>query len=956
MFRSVTRQVGIVAATLVLLCPALASAQSAIAGLVRDTSGAVLPGVTVEASSPVLIEQTRSVVSDNQGRYNIVNLRPGTYKVSFSLAGFTTFVRDGVELPANTTLPIDGEMRIGTLEESIIVSGQTPVVDVQNAQRTQVLTRSVIDSLPITRNSMSIGAVVPGVKLSRPDVGGSQLMEQVYQSTHGSLAKDTTMQIDGMFVNSSMSDYGIQAYNDDALNSEVSVQTSAVPVEVAAGGVRINMIPKDGGNIFAGTAYLGGTPGAWQSSNIDDELRAQGIRAPNGVEHVQDFNLAYGGPIVRDKLWFFASARHISVNEKVTNAFYPDGSPAVVDQYVRSALVRLTYQVSPKNKVSSYFQRIWKFKGHELSPGTDVVTASSIRDPKHALYYVAQAKYTSTISSKLLLEAGYSTNIERLSQRYQPGIEQVPFTPAWYAGAAKQDVVLNTLTNAALSQSANMPNMGAVVGSLSYVTGTHNVKGGVQWKFGPVGYQYSANADLVQRYRAGIPDSVLVYNTPTEYFTNVNQNVGLYIQDAVTLGRLTLNGGIRVDHLNTTLADVGVPAGRFLPARRYGQDEIVDSEGEHLDALPNWWNLSPRVNATYDLFGDAKTAIKGSFNKYMVSWAGGFAQRYNPMAFSRDARSWRDLNGDDIAEDNEIGPTNNSKFGIDQSRFPSPDLSREYNIEYSVGVQRELVPGVSILGAWYQRSYKNAESSKNSLVTPADYTEFTVSNPLDDTPLVLYNLNPAKQGQVRLVDENSDINHRTYTGWEVSFNARLPRGVNLFGGWTTDRLVRVSCDVSDPNLLRYCDETQYHIPFRHDFKFAGNYPLPWGFQASAVIMSYAGNEENTNPDGSRSPYLRANWTVPASVFPNGQRTESVVINLLEPGTAFPARWNQVDIELKRAFRFQDQRRVVMPQLGIYNLLNGNNVLTENQSYGSRLGQPLTILQGRIFRASVNITF
>ena len=249
-----SRQVG-VRVCLILISlglPAMAMAQSAIAGVVKDTSGSVLPGVTVEAASPALIEQSRSVVTDEQGRYNIVNLRPGRYKVSFSLSGFSTAVRDGIDLPSNVTLPIDGELKVGALEETITVSGATPTVDIQNAQRTQVLSRDLIDALPITRNSMSIGAVVPGVKLSRPDVGGSQMMEQVYQSTHGSLQKDVTMQVDGMPVNSSMSDYGIQAYNDDALNQEVSVQTSAVPAEVLAGGVRINMIPKDGANTLFG--------------------------------------------------------------------------------------------------------------------------------------------------------------------------------------------------------------------------------------------------------------------------------------------------------------------------------------------------------------------------------------------------------------------------------------------------------------------------------------------------------------------------------------------------------------------------------------------------------------------------------------------------------------------------------------------------------------------------------
>ena len=397
----------VVVAALVILRPLSGSAQSAFSGVVKDPSGAVLPGVTVEVASPVLIEKTRTVVTDEQGRYTIVDLRPGTYKMTFALIGFSTFIRDGVELPSNVTVPINAELRVGAIEESVTVTGQSPLVDVTNAQKTQVVARDVLDALPTTRNMQSVGSIVPGIKLSRPDVGGSQGMEQTYMRTHGADDRHTTVQVDGMMVNSSMGDGNIQAYNDDALAVEVSLQTAAVSAEVQAGGVRLNMIPKDGGNTVKFGGFLGGTAGNWQSNNIDDALRVRGLKQPNGVEHVQDFNVNIGGPIVRDRLWFFGTARHVSVNEKVANAFYKTGEPAIVDQYVRDALVRLTFQATPRNKVSAYFERIWKFKGHELNPGDEIERASGLRDPNHALYYVGQAKWTSTVSPRLLIELGY---------------------------------------------------------------------------------------------------------------------------------------------------------------------------------------------------------------------------------------------------------------------------------------------------------------------------------------------------------------------------------------------------------------------------------------------------------------------------------------------------------------------------------------------------------------------
>ena len=206
-----------------LLFPAVAHAQSAFSGIVRDTSGAVLPGVTVEASSPVLIEKTRAGVTDGEGRYTIVDLRPGTYTVVFTLTGFNTLRRDGLELPSNFTMQINADLRVGALEESITVTGDAPVVDVQSTQRTQVLNRDLLDAIPSARNYSGLAALMPGVRMSNTDVGGNQQMEQIYMTVHGSRQTDTTVQVDGLQLNSLMNDGQVQAYYSDAANAEVSI-------------------------------------------------------------------------------------------------------------------------------------------------------------------------------------------------------------------------------------------------------------------------------------------------------------------------------------------------------------------------------------------------------------------------------------------------------------------------------------------------------------------------------------------------------------------------------------------------------------------------------------------------------------------------------------------------------------------------------------------------------------
>src|SRR4249920_1151379 len=272
------------ATLLFLLAPAAASAQSAISGIVRDTTGAVMPGVSVEASSPVLIEKVRGVVSDGEGRYSIVDLRPGTYTVVFTLQGFNAFRREGIELPANFTATINAELRVGALEESVTVTGASPAVDVSSTQRTHVLSRDLLDSLPSARNYSGLAALMPGVRMSNTDVGGNQQMEQIYMRVHGSRQTDTTVQVDGMQLNSLMNDGQVQAYYSDAASAEMTYQTSGVGADVSAGGLRINMIPKEGGNRTSGSLFVGGTKESWQGDNVNDELRARGVEHGDTVQ------------------------------------------------------------------------------------------------------------------------------------------------------------------------------------------------------------------------------------------------------------------------------------------------------------------------------------------------------------------------------------------------------------------------------------------------------------------------------------------------------------------------------------------------------------------------------------------------------------------------------------------------------------------------------------------------
>ncbi len=498
---------------------AVAQTNGTIAGQVSDATGGVLPGVTIEAISPVLIEGGRVAVTDGQGRYTIINLRPGSYRMTFSLPGFTTVVREDLPLTAAGTLTINVELRVGSIEESVTVSGQSPIVDVQQATRVETLSRDFMDSLPTARNFQTIGALMPGIKLDRPDVGGARAMEQTYMYSHGASAYHNTIQIDGMKVNSLMYDGVIQTYHNDAMHAEVTYQTGGFGAETLTGGIRLNMIPREGGNTLTGSGYFGGSHGGWQSTNNTPKLRSLGITQGDEIDLITDLNVAVGGPILRDKLWFFGSGRDQRVTEVVADSFFSvSGSkepsrtrpvsdpsrPATQAQFVRNAMVRLTYQVSPRNKFTVYMDRIFKFKEHELFfVRSDPDTAAQRRDVNNMIYYTAQAKWTSTVSSKLLLEAGYSSNIENLSIFYQPGIRKSPpadlrtclATPCfwdagynqstpWHRQAMHWDFIRGDVWNAGYYEHNWYPERFVLSGAASYVTGSHAFKTGMQWDWG----------------------------------------------------------------------------------------------------------------------------------------------------------------------------------------------------------------------------------------------------------------------------------------------------------------------------------------------------------------------------------------------------------------------------------------------------------------------------------------
>ena len=996
----------IMAALAALACvvcvPTIASAQSAFTGIVKDTSGAVLPGVTVEAASDVLIEKTRSVTTDGEGAYRIVDLRPGVYTITFTLPGFQTFKRDAVELPANFTSTINADMKVGSLEESVTVSGQSPVVDVNSNAKTQVLNRDVLDAVPSARTIQSLGQLIVGVALSSPDVGGSRAMQQTYFAVHGVGASGTMVTVDGLITNGIMGDGAVQAYHNEAMIQEAVYQTAGGSAETITGGLNMNLVPKDGGNRFSGGARYAKSPESWQGDNLTQHLKDLNVTGVDRIANFYEYNVEEGGPIAKDKLWFYGAFRHARYDKPIANtfitpagSFYPTAYDAcaknlgsceqgVSDEKMDNPIARLTWQVSPRNKFAAYNDRAMRLRGHAMTALTDPATASVVwHTPTFA---TGSAKWTSTVTPRLLFEGGVSFNRERYDNLYQDGIQVARGTPEWYRNARKNDTSLGYTWNAASAQLGNYPDRYNLIASASYVTGSHSVKVGFQDSFGPYRRYNTANADLYQTYTNLVPARVTVLNTPLEVQEYLDANLGVYGQDSWRLDKFTINFGVRFDHLNQHIVGQKAQIGRFANLVPY--DDIQ---------MPVWNDISPRTSLVYDVFGNGKTAIRAGFNKFTTAATTGFAQLYNPTALSATLTlPWNDKNKDDIAQGErgcsfandpgcEIDFTNlPANFGVRSLSSFDPDLQRPYQLAYNVGFSHEVLAGIAVTAEWFHSSFKDLIARNNVLLNADSYTAVTVVNPLDNSLVTAYNLKPAFAAAVQNVDSTDPNLKRAYNGIEINVNARLPHGARVFGGTSTERTVSNSCSAAggDPNLLAYCDQSKSGIPFETSLKLTGSFPLPWyGLTASASYQGLAGSLLGsdalpygvftagtgfTQPNGQgtflqvaqNTTYTAATCkstacTVGARIIPGLTQT-TLNVPLIAPQLEYTPRINQVDFALNKAFNYGHYR--FMPKLDVFNAFNSDDYtgVSSMQFATATYKRPSTILQGRIVRIGVDV--
>jgi hypothetical protein len=951
---------GLTLALLLFVLPTLALAQGSIAGSVRDASGAVLPGVTVEASSPALIEKMRTAVTDGAGQYRIVDLPPGTYDVVFNLTGFRVVRREGVVLQGSFAAQINGELQVGSLEESITVTGESPIVDVVNNRSQFVANREILDAIPTPiRNTPLRALLLPGTAVT-PFVLGQYTM-----SVHGSNSADTVIAIDGMRVNNLCGSGQYSGfYMNDAAVEEVTFTTGAESAEMQSGGLRINSTPRDGGNTFSGTFFAYGAGSGLQADNRSDEVRPF-VQNPPGIAYLWQINPSFGGPIVRNKLWFYVSYKYEDSKTYVASSQFADGSQAFRQSMGNyTGVGRLTWQASERDKVRLYVDRQFNgefYNGFNTLPNT---TPEASTDA-FGRGWVTQVKWTETTTNKLLLEAGITYYNQPYEQNYRPEVGATDLARLEQTTGRLSVAAGNTIPPYT-SWTKSYSSMAAA----SYVTGSHAIKTGVTMQWGTNSRTFSSNAQInTLVFNAGLlnvpasatnplpctslpcPLAVAVANGPTTAQQKVKRDIGFFIQDQWTINRLTLNLGGRYDHFNAEVPAQSAPAGPWIQERNFPAIENV----------PKWNDWSVRFAGAYDVFGNGKTAIKANASKYLASQAAGYAANFNGMTYSTQTRLWLDFDGNrsildaagNIQRNEVLGGTSN--FGGVTNR-PDPDLARGYNWEYGVSVQHQLLSRLSVTAGYHRRQFYNLDVTDNLNLSPEEWNSFGITTPNDPRlstagqPITMYSLNANKVGTpTDSLRTYSSVNTSTYNGVEISANARFSRAL-FFGGVTTERRATTSCDERDnPNGLRFCDSI---APFRTTFKLSGAYQLPYEFQLSGTFMAVPGAS------------VDANYTVTAAIagrpiFGSTAGGTTITVDLIEPNTVFLDYRKTFDLRLARNFRFNGYR--MQPFADFFNVLNLGTVTRVNETFGSNPAtnawmNPQAIQEGRYVRFGIQMNF
>jgi hypothetical protein len=912
-----------------------------LSGVVRDAQSAVLPGATVSVASPALIGGARTSVSSDTGTYQFTALPPGEYTVTCELSGFAPLKREGVVVQVARVTRLDVELAVGALQETVTVSGESPVVDTSSTVTQTNITKELYEAIPTGRNPWVMAGLVPGVITGRLDVGGTEGMQQYNLEAFGSADSQKSFSIDGLKTNwgggsggATMQYYGFEMYE------EYNMQVASGTAESDVSGVYMNMVTKSGGNRFNSDHNFYFMNDSLQGENIDDDLRrrlglaagAQTGAAGNPIKISYDWSSTFGGPIKRDKAWFFGALRWWRLDQYQIGARNPDGSQGIDDNRIRNFMGKATWQLQQNSRASFMFNRNLKDRFHRRQVDFSEDKATVLQD-QPAQNYVAQINQV--LGKATIVDARFGRMWGVFPTRYQKEVQPTDI--------AIRDTIRNTQINAATEQSLN-PNhryQGNV--TLGHFTdrlgaGSHDFKVGTQFSREMMKYDIIRNGDYYLELRDGVPNQAQIANTPVNSDHRLS-TWSVFAQDRWLIGRASINYGVRLDGVRGWLPAQSSPAGSFVGERAFPEIEVFNFE----------LNAAPRIGVSYDLVGNGRTALKAYYGRFYNQFGSELAEGVNQNSRLNVPLPWNDGNNNLRLDPGELTLTNFTGF---TAVFPRMDTeaTRPYSDEMNVGIDHQLVSNFALSASYHRRQHRNGLGLIDRARPASAYSQVsrTFADPQrGPQTITVYSLDSAFLTRRDRVITNVDILESDYDGVSLSFNKRMSNKWQMLGGVTfqkhqgfnhsgTYTSTAANTDVNNPNFRLNRDQSSVFIDLPWSFNLSGSYELPYGVVFSGKYTARDGDPlvrtiNLTLPQGSETIYVQQRGE---------ERTETI--------TKF------LDVRFAKRFNVGTSR--FEGTFDVFNLMNANHVLDQTTAVGTTIGRPIRIVTPRIIRFGITTRF